>query len=41
MQQNLRRRVLQVSLRRRSDFESSLDRHQIYRAFKANKLQSH
>ena len=37
----LRRKVLQVSLRRLSNFESSWDRHQFYRAFNANKLQSH
>ena len=35
----LRRKVSQVSLRRRSNFESSGDRHQFYR-FKANKRQS-
>ena len=37
----LRGKVLQVSLRRRSNFKSSWDLHQFYRAFNANKLQSH
>ena len=39
----LRRKVLQVSLRRRSNFKNSLDRcfnHQFYHDFNANTLQS-
>ena len=36
----LRRKVLEVSLGRRSIFESSWDLHQFYRNFDANKLQS-
>ena len=37
----LRRKLLQVSLRRRSNFESSSDLHQFYRDFNANKLKSY